>query len=136
MKGLSKAACKVVDKLVSQAGIEGHVKINNSDGAFMPVIVERIGQNVDFLGTVVDIYSVSHYYEQNGDLVPDPDVTLAVKQEKEGTLAYPLTIQNSFRYEEAMFVNNGDWLYRKKSYNDLVKFCNMWMKNIKYQQSL
>jgi hypothetical protein len=38
---------------------------NRAPDVYMPLVVERIGQNR---------YSVAHYFEQNGDRVPDPDI--------------------------------------------------------------
>ena len=42
-------------------------------GGFMDLHFEKIGKNV---------FSLAHYYKQNGDLVPDPDMVIRVNPEK------------------------------------------------------
>jgi hypothetical protein len=57
----------------------------------MDLIIEthRQGKN--------QIVTMSHYYEQNGDLVPDPDIMFAVNQ---GIVTYRELTQNMGNYTE------------------------------------
>ncbi len=73
MRPLNAATARILDTLT--AGLEdpcvptatvSHRKYDNG-GGFMAAVVERIGPHR---------YSVAHYYEQNGDLVADPDLEL------------------------------------------------------------
>ena len=41
--------------------------VDNSEGGFMALHVERIG---------TQMYSLAHYFRQNGDMMRDPDVVL------------------------------------------------------------
>ena len=98
----------------------------------MAVHVEKIGQNAS--GTV---FSVSHYYELNGDLMADPDMTFL--KGADGNY-YPLTFQqdNMGIYQGAAVWDDEGKLkgYRPKMQADMTSFANIWMKNIKNQQSL
>ena len=55
---------------------ERHIKIDNSDGVFMPLSVEFLYNMGKY-----EVYSFSHYYKQNGDMCPDPDMTFFVEKE-------------------------------------------------------
>ena len=89
---------------------ENYLKIDNTDGAFMPLIVKKIGD---------DRYSFAHYYEQNGDLLPDPEVLVSVKGDK----VVPLMIKDTIQYST-------------KISNDLSSFFDQWLINIFDQQKL
>ena len=70
MKNLNQKATKVFMLLVDGLKEPGDAKkIDNTNGAFMTVHVELIHQNEHGRH-----YSIAHYYEQNGDLMRDPDV--------------------------------------------------------------
>ncbi len=143
MKYLGKEATKVMNTLTELAG-DGHVRIDNAKPDFMAVVVERVNE-VD-LG---HIYSVAHYYEQNGDLMRDPDVEfLKVVYEfervgcKPGIFYFPLTFRqdNMGIDQEAVIFEevDGKTVIRcnRKAQADLVTFCNQWMRNIKNQQRI
>jgi hypothetical protein len=135
MKFLSKQSSGIFRKLVTQMGNDDHLKLDNSNGTFMPIIIERLHELPEPLnGHKVTVYSLSHYYEQNGDLIPDPDMTFAVTDE----VIIPLTYQDTYRYDEAVQIspNPEQWLVRQKMYDSLVSFSNMWLRNIKEQQNL
>jgi len=132
MKSLSKTATKTFQKLI--AGIteygEGR-KVDNSNGTYMPVSVHLLTQTP--LGKV---YSVTHYFEQNGDLMSDPDMTFLLA-DLNGEV-YPMTYrQDSLgMYQVAVQFDNGKTLVRPKLQKDLATFANRWMGSIKRQQSL
>jgi hypothetical protein len=114
-------------------GKKDHHKINNSEGSFMPVIIERLYTVPKFInGKTATVYSLSHYYEQNGDLVPDPDMTFAV----DDVMVVPLTYQDSYRYDESLFKDGNEWKFKPALQKSLVSFANMWMINIKEQQEI
>lgn len=88
---------------------------------FMDLVIEKIWN---------DRISLSHYYEQNGDLMADPDVEIIVDNEKE-TLR-PVTFQqdNLGVYQCAY---QGDTLVDDNLANELSHFLNQWLDNIKEQ---
>lgn len=123
---LSAAASKVLSALT--AGLEPGQsrKIDNAPGAFMPASIERLSQHR---------YSVTHYFESQGDLVPDPDcefVRTATQQ------WLPAAIQHSTgQYVRAVELADDEQTparWRQAALKDLVSFCNQWMCNISQQQ--
>ena len=99
-------------------------------GHFMAVSVEIIGSSG--LGPLV---SVAHYYEQNGDLMRDPDVVFLIGADRH---VYPI----SFRQDnlginlESAYVEDGVWKVRVKMQAQLCSFCTQWMRNVDDQQQL
>lgn len=83
--------------------------------------------NLDILSKSEDylIIALSHYYEQNGDLVPDPDMEIRV--DFANRIVEALTYQDSFGYQE---------VYPEPSKvnpdirKDLNRFLNKWLTNI------
>jgi hypothetical protein len=64
MRTLPKAASQVLDALTAGLQVGQSRKVDNSGGTYMAVHVDRLSERR---------YSLAHYYEQNGDLVCDPD---------------------------------------------------------------
>jgi hypothetical protein len=81
---------------------------------YMRLCIERI----DF-----SVISVAHYYEQNGDLCADPEVSL-----KMGAAGWePLTFQMPNVYQD---YSEGRDL---KGQHDLADFCETWAQNLEDQ---
>jgi hypothetical protein len=59
----------------------------------MPVCVERVEDT-----SHGPVFSIAHYYEQEGDIVPDPDVTLLRAADGE---FYPLSYQDGRVYRRS-----------------------------------
>lgn len=133
MKAVSKAAKKVLDTLTENMGTLGDSrKIDNTNETFMPV-------HVDFYNTcnIGDMFSVTHYFEQNGDLMRDPDMEFI--RDKDGNY-YPISFwqDGGFPIRDEAVEWEGDKIkgVRVKLQVRLVTFANMWLKNIKGQQGL
>jgi hypothetical protein len=127
LKVLSRAAAAVLDDLTSGLDVGDSRKIDRGLG-FMPVHVECLQRTG--LGL---LFSVAHYYEQNGDLVPDPDVVFV----RTANGWSPVSFQNSIAYRVAAhFHEDGTIEVDEKQQTDLVSFCNQWMRNIQEQQGL
>lgn len=93
---------------------------------FMPLVLEKHEPHV---------FSLSHYYVQNGDLMSDPDVTFIIFNNSNNHLIYPLTYtqHNLGIYQEVAWLNqerNCISLFKPYALLDLVEFCNIWMDNI------
>jgi hypothetical protein len=110
-----------------------HRKIDNNgeDSGIMAVNVECLG-GVKGMGL---LYSVAHYYEQNGDLMRDPDMVFI---RLPNNRYYPMEYrqdglglhQVSVEFEDSMMQ------IRPKMQKDHAVFAGMWMQNIKGQQRL
>lgn len=130
LRSVTQAARKTLKCLVDGLNELGaSKKIDNSHGAYMAVCVERVEETQHG-----PIFSVAHYFEQNGDLVPDPDVTLLRAGDRE---FYPLSYQDGRTYRRGVEINaDGAVRVDREQQSDLAQFVGGWMKNIKQQQRL
>lgn len=127
LKVVCKNAAAVLDTLTEGLDVGASRKVDRGLG-FMPVHVECLHRSG--LGP---LFSVAHYYEQNGDLVPDPDVVFV--RAADGWS--PISFQNSLAYRVAVhFHEDGTIEVDEKEQSDLASFCNHWMRNIQEQQGL
>ena len=72
MKHTSKTATKTLEKLRTAAGPAGYASLTAP--GFMPLHVEMIDQREPLTGATLELWAISHTYEQNGDLMRDPEV--------------------------------------------------------------
>lgn len=127
-KTINAMAKKVLQTLESKM-VDGYAKISNTQG-FMAVVVEQIAD---------DKISVAHYYEQNGDLMADPEVVFLKKEFSYGTEYYPIYEKMDglgLSKELITFDDSGKVEKVFKTQKDTTVFCNVWLKNIKQQQKL
>jgi hypothetical protein len=125
LKTLNKAATSVLNQLVSGVEVGESKTIENSGGAFMAVVVDHLDEN---------LYSVGHYFEQEGDRMSDPDITF-FRQEDGSWLPVNCTQSPVGLYTEAVLFENGKISgYHVRNLSELVSFSNLWMKNISHQQ--
>ena len=142
MKHLNKSAQAIFETLtdglvdVSESNFpekQTHRTFGEDGGAFMAVHVERIRET-----EWGPIYSIAHYYKQNGDMVCDPDMTFLLA--KTDGLAYPLTFeQGGMLYQESVVWSPDEQRiasYHPKMQRDQTSFANKWMMNIGDQQGL
>lgn len=102
---------------------DGHYKFT-SEG-YEDLSIENLGY-CDHWGNPV--YSMTHYYEQNGDLMSDPDMTFSVNDR----LGYimPLTYQQDcFGLYQEVFTNGGKQ-YSPRLLHELDSFLAKWSTNI------
>lgn len=131
MKALSKQATGIFKKLTDGLKKPGDSKkIDNAQGLFMAV-------HVDFLWESKQgrIYSLSHYYEQNGDLMRDPDMEFL----DTGEAILPMTYRQDGLgiHQTALLIGEDEQLrVNIKLQKQITTFANQWMKNIKDQQEL
>lgn len=135
MTNLNKNSTKIFKNLISLLS-ENYVKIDNSKGSFMPVSFEFL-QTHNIMNLEMSMYSLAHYYDQNGDLMADPEMTFFVHENQSELFVYPASFRqdNLGIYEESIFIN-GSWQINSKLQKEHATFANIWLKNIKNQQSL
>lgn len=90
---------------------------------FMDLCIDVIRQQ----GTVTQI-SMAHYYEQNGDLMPDPDMEVMLMHVTQ--MALPVHFQNAIAYRVCM---EGTRITNSKEFADQSSFLSLWLRNIKSQ---
>ena len=134
LKFLNQKSTKIFEIVVSKIDQNGYKKFESDSNCFMALVVERIGKD-DLLGTSWELYSFAHYYEQNGDLMRDPEMCFAYDAVSKRVFPYYFRMDGSIPVEqESVSFENGG--YTPHTQRDHALFANTWMKNIKYQQNL
>ncbi len=130
MNSVNKSAKTVLNILVSKLIENESLKIENSQGVFMPVHVEKYRST--YLGC---IYSVAHYGILNSDLMSDPRMEFL--KLKDGNFV-PTLFENHYAgvYQESVIIEANTIKCNIRLQKDHTRFANMWMKNIKEQQGL
>lgn len=123
---LNQQAEKTFRLLLNNMKLHQSRIVDNSE-TFMKVHVEVIGKQHKSY-----VVSVAHYFEQEGDLCCDPDMTFLVND----TGVYPLTFQQAIPpvYQEAARITEDGVKYSARLQKELTSFANQWMRNIQQQQ--
>ena len=110
-------------------GLAGRSHRRYYASGYMPLVVEFLYKSND--GCTV--YSLTHYGEQNGDPMRDPDMELKVDFAA-GTVE-PLTFRNDYMgiYQEVYITRNGQELYSPRLRTSLDDFLWHWLQNIQDQ---
>ena len=88
-------------------------------GGFMDLHFQRIAEMV---------FSLAHYFEQNGDLVPDPDMEFRVFPETR--MVEALTLQNQFTFSRVYPDPERPTAYYPNVKKELNSFLEFWLQNI------
>ena len=117
---------KAIMPFLLAADQNGGHKHFESEG-YMDLVIENL-QTTDADG--FPVYSISHYGEQYGDLMADPDMEIAVNH-AEGRII-PRTFQNDYLgiYQEVFRRQDGRRVYSPSLLRDLDGFLWQWLKNI------
>jgi hypothetical protein len=122
----SAAMQKIITRLAQRHGID-ITRPGASLRLDMPGFYRLCIENIGF-----DRISVAHYYEEAGDLVPDPDIVFYTAYRE----WVAISIQNAFGYIEAGVMTDDmkglKGVYTKQQ-EDLAEFTNLWAKNIEEQ---
>jgi len=129
MRAKKKKATKTFNKIIDRMDGKNYLKIGKDGGGIMPLVVEKLATHD--IGTE---YSFAHYFEQNGDLCQDPEMTFLIHASGK---VYPMSFQMAIPpiYEESMFFD-GTWKNRPTMNKDHAVFAGRWLENIKHQQRI
>ena len=133
MRPINRKAEKVMDRLTQGITRENsHTRIDNNkpDSGIMAVVVEWVGGC-----RLGETYSIAHYYEQNGDLMADPEMVF-LKINANGRY-YPTSwkLDSMGMYREGIIWEDGEPQYiNEREQRDEAIFAGEWMQNIKLQQ--
>jgi hypothetical protein len=138
MKNLNKTATDIFAAMLNGLNdVSDYRKIDNAGEGVMPVTIEVVGKREDGKGLVV---SLAHYYEQNGDLMRDPEMVFLWFPEQK--MVFPVTYRQDglgldqqavTEFDESTGAYNG--VYPRMQAQQ-TSFANLWMKNIKQQQRI
>ena len=67
--------------VVTVQGENEHLKLHNAKDSFMYFSFKKI-YKLNFVGRTATVYSMSHYFEQEGDLVSDLHITFIAPKDK------------------------------------------------------
>ena len=95
-------------------------KTFEAGAGFMPLTIEQIGDNY---------IAISHYYEQNGDAMADPDMGFAYDNERKTLQARTYQQDALQRYDEVY----GDDGYNEQLEEELNLFAHQWFQTIEQQ---
>lgn len=133
MRPINLKAQAIMDRLTAEITRENsHTRIDNNkpDSAIMAVVVEWVGNCK--LG---DIFSIAHYYEQNGDLMADPEMTFLKASASAKYIPMSIKMDGLGIYREGIVWEDGEPRYiNAKEQRDEAIFAGTWMQNIKWQQ--
>ncbi len=122
---VSQKAAKVLNKITKGLNVGDSRKIDNSEGSFMAVHVERLHGNV---------YSVAHYYLQNGDMMADPDITFLKNDLGWTPLTYTQHSLGLFQVAAKIDASQAITHFSRSLSASLRSFTTNWMSNILAQQ--
>ena len=95
-------------------------KTFEAGAGFMPLTIEQVGDN---------FIAISHYYEQNGDAMADPDMEFAYDNDKKTLQARTYQQDALQRYDEVY----GDDGYNEELEEELNLFAHEWFQTIEKQ---
>ncbi len=109
----------------------------------MPLTMELIGVGIETPWGMADLYSLCHYYEQNSDLMQDPEMCFLVTDERNGFAAdyeklqiapYMFRQANMGIYQDSVIMENSKLTkFRRRQQKDQTMFANTWLTNIREQ---
>lgn len=126
-KSILEAILKELNLQEGTVGTAG--KIDRGGNCIMAIHVEWVGDG---------LLSLAHYYEQEGDLLADPEMVFWFSSNKE---FYPVSFKQDgvfpiFQKAILFGENYQPKRYNKIYVNQLVSFSNQWLKNICFQQKI
>jgi len=94
---------------------------------FMPLSIERIGTGPR--GGI--LISVMHWYEQNGDLMRDPDVEIEIRPDTGEWLPLSYRQDSAGLLQEAQIDIDGELMRTSERFvKDIQRFLKLWDRNI------
>ena len=140
MKKINEQATRIFCRLLQKLNDQQHLKITLED--FMPLTIERLEGNILTPSGIATVYSLCHYYQQNGDLMRDPEMCFLVVDNRktfndyQAVEVYPQMYQqdNAGLFEESISIENS----QIKSYIKIWQyahctFANIWLRNLRKQ---
>ncbi|MDB5158784.1 MAG: uncharacterized protein JWR50_3491 [Mucilaginibacter sp.] len=132
METLNQFSTKIFCELIGKMQGKDHLKITNEP--FMPLTIEKIGEGITTPWGEGEQYSLCHYYEQNGDLMQDPEMCFIITSQQNYIVPYLYTQAALGIYEESILIKNSQMLtYKRTLQLHHVVFANTWLRNIQAQ---
>ncbi len=131
MKQLSKESTNILTQMIGQ--MKGWcIKMDNSDGTYLPVFISLNYEDSDS-----KIFVVGHYYSEEGEIMAEPEMHF-LYDERAGSFFPIYYRQDSLDVEQnSIIIVDGLILKVNMALQvDHTDFANLWLLNIKNQQNL
>lgn len=140
MYSINKQATKIFTALLDKLQDKDYLKLHSE--SFMPLTIEKIATGIETPFGKAFLISLVHYYEQNGDLMRDPEMVFIVVDKRqypkdfEYLFIYPQMYQQDSLgiYEESVCMEAGrlaTFIARWQQAHAV--FADQWLYNIKIQ---
>lgn len=126
--------CELIDKMESL----DHLRITNAP--MMPLVIEYLSVNISTPIGIGKQYSLCHYYQQNGDLMQDPEMCFIVVDNRSeanrdidlvSIIPYMFQQASGGIYQESIrFENSKIAEVNDKMQQDHKIFADFWLQNI------
>lgn len=103
---------------------DGYARLKSA--GFMDLVIDPIAKDGRWL-----IFSMAHYYKQNGDRVPDPD--MVVRIDPDAGMADVQNYHDSFGFRQVYHRIDGHTLIDITAKRELNAFLGKWLTNLKRQ---
>lgn len=142
MKKLSIEAIRIFCRSLKRMGKQTYIRLT-ADG-FLPLVLEQIGDVSTPYGQG-KLYSLAHYYQEQGDPMRDPEMVFIVVDNRQEPADYDLIgiFPQLFRqdnigaYEESVCLEDDRVTTFKPVWQrDQAAFASQWLKNIQQQEFL
>lgn len=132
MKAVNKSAAQVLDLLTEGLQEEGDRNKTDNRPGYMAVVVELIESSP---AGSYELFSVTHYYRQNGDLMRDPEMIFFKSFNGQYYPVYYRQDSLGVEQESVVFMGRDSIkAFYPKMQAGQAAFANIWMRNIKLQQ--
>ena len=151
MRTLSIKASRIMNEIFKDRDLETnpHRKYDNGGEGIMALVTEvimPIGYGDDSRDEI-ELVSVAHYYEQNGDLMRDPEMVFKRVRDplyNDQSLFFPISFQQdnlgllneSVRFTPDEKSSRWNTSYRRAMQRDQAVFASEWLVNANDQQGL
>lgn len=136
MKALNQKAEQIFRALIAHANESGTAKIDNGGDGIMAVHIEKLTEYTDKGPLSGRVWSIAHYFEQNGDLCNDPDMTFLETPRGIYPLSFEMQGTVLARFEQSVHLDQERPTFNPRMQRDHANFANQWMVNIKAQQGI
>lgn len=140
MEKLNEKSTHIFAQLIDRMNGSDWLRIKSE--SFMPLSIEKIGSDIITDDGNADLYSLAHYFTQNGDAMRDPEMCFLVIDQRERPddfsqlQIFPTYfVMDNFPVEEnSVTIIAGKMTgYNKQMQYDHTEFANMWLDNISQQ---
>jgi len=99
-------------------------------GGYEPLVIQHLGVYARRFGQLL---SVMHYYEQNGDIMRDPEVVFSTTEGFEQWCPVEYILDSLAVRQKVLYVEYDKVYEDPQARKDVESFCRVWDRNIKEQ---